>query len=157
MAAGVKHTAQSLRETLENRSERIPESGCQIWLGAVDVWGYGIIHVRDKVLKTHRLSWEFHRGEIPAGLFVLHRCDIPCCISPNHLFLGTLVDNSQDCLKKGRNADTRGTKNGRAKLSVSDVLAIRTDCRPRKQIAAQYGISLALIQKIKHRDNWTHI
>lgn len=81
----------------------IPEVGCWIWTGAVNCErGYGYFLFDGKPRLAHRASWAMHKGQIPDGMNVLHRCDIPSCVNPNHLFLGTLSDNMQDCAAKGR-------------------------------------------------------
>lgn len=83
---------------------------CWVWKGATcGPSGYGRIargrrgefHKKNSAL-VHRLSWELHNGPIPEGLLVLHRCDNPPCIRPDHLFLGTAKDNSDDKCAKGR-------------------------------------------------------
>lgn len=81
-----------------------PNSGCWLWTGRVNASGYGIFNGPDygKTTSAHRTFWIRHRGEIPAGLWVLHRCDTPPCVNPAHLFLGTPLENTQDMLKKGR-------------------------------------------------------
>lgn len=79
-----------------------PNSGCWLWIGAWHGDGYGIVKIRQVNFRTHRVSWELHNGPIPDGLCVLHKCDTPCCVNPNHLFLGTQPDNVQDCLNKNR-------------------------------------------------------
>ena len=81
--------------------------GCWLWTGAIKSNGYGHIGSEGpggylKVRTTHRVSWELHFGPIPAGLLVLHRCDVRNCVRPDHLFLGTHTDNMLDCIAKGR-------------------------------------------------------
>ena len=77
---------------------------CWLWIGATTVFGYGHICVDGLRLKglTHRISWEWSHGPIPSGMSVLHHCDVPACVNPAHLFLGTQGDNLRDCIQKGR-------------------------------------------------------
>ena len=86
-----------------------PNSGCWLWIGGTKKEGYGQIVIRPKrpgqrrkVKSTHRVSYELLKGPIPAGMLVLHSCDMPCCINPDHLFLGTTQDNTDDMMAKGR-------------------------------------------------------
>lgn len=82
-----------------------PELGpCWQWTGGCFVSGYGQIKVAGKPWKAHRLAWTLTNGEVPDGLFVLHRCDNPKCVRLDHLFLGTNADNSADMVAKGRQA-----------------------------------------------------
>src|ERR1700740_371325 len=74
---------------------------CWIWQRSC-ASGYGRLKFRHVVLQCHRLVYELHWGQIPFGLFVLHKCDEKLCLNPQHLFLGTQLDNIQDCIKKGR-------------------------------------------------------
>jgi hypothetical protein len=64
--------------------------------------GYGKIWINGKTKGTHRVAWELIYGSIPNGLNVLHRCDVPSCVNPYHLFLGTNSDNIKDAFRKGR-------------------------------------------------------
>jgi hypothetical protein len=75
-----------------------PNSGCWLWDGWVNGRGYG----RFGKGLAHRISWELHRGPIPAGMNICHKCDVPPCVNPDHLFLGTQTDNMRDCARKGR-------------------------------------------------------
>lgn len=75
---------------------------CWNWAGSKNPGGYGNFKLGEKRVNTHRVSWIFHNGPIPANLFVLHRCDNPSCVRPDHLFLGSQLDNAADCRSKGR-------------------------------------------------------
>ena len=92
----------SLRKRFEAKFVPVTESGCWLWLGAWSWNGYGYIEYRKKKLRAHRVSWELHRGAIAGGLHVCHQCDVPACVNPDHLFLGTRGDNMLDCHRKGR-------------------------------------------------------
>ena len=81
----------------------IQSDGCWLWQGAKNAHGYGRMwHGDGSMVLVHRASFELLVGEIPKGMLVCHRCDIPKCVRPDHLFLGTHRDNSHDALKKGR-------------------------------------------------------
>lgn len=81
-------------------------AGCWLWTGSM-VQGYGQIMRNRKPAKAHRVAWELTYGEIPADQFVLHRCDVPACVRPDHLFLGTQPENLADARQKGRLDESR--------------------------------------------------
>ena len=109
--------------------------------------------------QAHRVSYRIHKGHIPDGMKVLHKCDIPCCVNPEHLFLGTQAENIRDMDAKGRrkSAPMPGSKNGNSKLTDDVAKAIYDDPRPQRQVAEAFGVSQRLVWNIKHRKTWTHI
>lgn len=92
---------------IENSIVRMPWSGCWLWTGSVGKLGYGIIKVDGTHANAHRVVWRQYRGDIPEGAILLHSCDIPGCVNPNHLAIGTFRDNSRDMVRKGRNVAPR--------------------------------------------------
>lgn len=80
------------------------DGGCWLWQAARISGGYGVMGIRggQRNVLAHRFSWELHRGPIPDEFFVCHRCDNPSCVRPDHLFIGTALDNSRDMMNKGR-------------------------------------------------------
>src|SRR5262249_35443379 len=142
------------KESLLDRTIPEPNLGCWLWTGAVFNHGYGSACItRMKRTTAHRIAWMIFNGPIPDGLDVLHKCDVPLCVNPDHLFLGTAGDNVRDMYSKGRHASTRlhGRQNGFAKLTAEQAAAIRGDTRPQRVIASTYGIHVNTIYKIKTR------
>lgn len=84
--------------------------GCWNWLRGVKQADrpYGVTYWNGRKVKAHRLAWQFQHGSIPEGMHVLHRCDNPRCVRPDHLFLGTHLDNMRDMRSKGRVKPLRG-------------------------------------------------
>jgi len=77
-------------------------NGCWEYGGYLNVWGYGRLRHNGKKILAHRLSYLFNIGEIPDGALVLHKCDNPKCVNPEHLYLGTSKDNATDMAKRNR-------------------------------------------------------
>ena len=75
---------------------------CWLWQGKTDKDGYGTLKDGPKLLRAHRLSFEMHKGEIPAGHLVRHSCHTPGCVNPGHLSTGTHFDNAMDKVMAGR-------------------------------------------------------
>ena len=100
----VKPTAQDIAR-FERFVSPEPNTGCYLWAGAGTPTGYGYFQFggrRGSTLGAHRFAYLAEHGEIPDGLDVLHRCDVPCCVNVEHLFLGTHGDNMRDMASKGR-------------------------------------------------------
>ncbi len=128
---------------------------CWDWTGLRSHAGYGHFRFRGGIRRAHRVAWELTRGPIPDGLCVLHSCDNPSCVRPDHLFLGTNADNIRDKTVKGRAA--KGEINGNAKLTAEQVRAIRSDKRLEREIAADFGIVRSHVRAIKAREKWAHL
>jgi hypothetical protein len=135
-----------------------PEHGqCWVWIAKLDHDGYGRFWFAGKIVGAHRFSWEQANGAIPEGLCVLHHCDNPPCVRPDHLFIGTNKDNMDDRNAKGRAAGAKGERNGRARLTVDQVRAILEDTRSGRKIAPDYGISYQQVSRIKRKEKWNHV
>lgn len=130
------------------------ESGCWLWTGSVDSWGYGTVRVggsRGHTYKAHRIAWQVTHGPIPQGKRVMHRCDVTRCINPAHLLLGSDADNNDDKARKGR---------APKKLTPDDVREIR-----RRQglgesdtvIALDFGVQRATLWAIRVNHTHRHI
>src|SRR3954471_18471885 len=98
----------ALQARIESWSMPVPFAGCWIWLRGCSGDGYGAARADGKSIRAHRLSWIAYRGAIPAGMHVLHQCDIPTCVNPDHLWLGTHADNMADRSRKGHIETRRG-------------------------------------------------
>lgn len=136
-----------------------PNSGCWLWLGGIHEFGYGVIGLgrrHEGTRKAHRVAWELYRGSIPDGLAICHKCDVPSCVNPDHLFLGTLKDNSQDCARKGRNfiPDNRGERAKWAKLTLDAARDIKQRRMSSRKYAVIYGCSKSAVERIWEGRNW---
>lgn len=137
-----------------------PNSGCWLWSGAVneidrEVRGY--MWYKGGHRRASRISWDLRHGIIPEGLNVLHKCDTPLCVNPDHLFLGTTRENVHDSIKKGRRRYSRGHAPVNRKLTESQVLSIREDPRKSTQIYKEYPVSARTIRSIKNRKRWRNL
>jgi len=141
------------------------ETPCWEWTASLRS-GYGQFTYPQKQMFAHRFSWLVHCGEIPEGdhygtTCVLHKCDNRKCVNPEHLFLGSNVDNIADKMSKGRHVVCVGEQCYNSKLSDSQVLEIREKYVPRKytllQIANDYDVDQSTIRAIIKRKAWRHI
>lgn len=136
---------------------------CWLWTANKNKIGYGYfwMKVANRQLLAHRVSYELFVGSIPCGLLVCHKCDNPSCVNPNHLFIGTHLDNMNDMFNKNRQSTCKsraGIQNGRARLSEDDVIQIRIIKNLKNiEIAAKFGVSPVTIEQIKNRRLWKHI
>jgi hypothetical protein len=170
MIAGTKWAVEDARRYIEDRVMIVPWSGCWLWERSLTTTRYGVGTVpipfraeRTPTMLMHRLAYEAFVGPIPEhdsfhGMCVCHKCDVPECVNPDHLFLGVHRENMHDRDAKGRG--NRGARNGMAKLSPEDVRQIyeRAHAGERQRvIAADYGIGERAVSKIKTGIRWRHV
>lgn len=150
---------KKLAERISDRfakSYRVNEDGCWIWTkgyaGGTN-GRYGMLRFPDgSSIPAHRLSYELHNGPIPKGLFVCHRCDVPACVNPEHLFVGTAADNNADRDAKGRTLARE--LHPRAKITEEIVAAIRASDDDCPTLARRYGIDRTHAWRIKVGKSW---
>lgn len=145
------------QERIERHSIPVPMCGCWIWLKSCNAKGYPHLRWKRQMMRANRFAWEAYKGPIPIGMHVLHQCDTPLCVNPDHLFLGTNQDNVDDRVKKDRSASFLGSNHPRAKLTDDNVRNIRHSTVPGPQVATMYGVSISLINQIRLRKIWKHI
>lgn len=121
--------------------------------------GYGQIMLGPKgqrrCVRAHRWVWEQIHGPIPAGLCVLHRCDNRACVNPQHLFLGTQLDNIADKVAKDR--QQKGERVPNARLREQDVRTIRSSVASQRELAKHFGVDQSTISDVVRRKHWRHI
>lgn len=135
-----------------------PNGDCWIWVGKMNDHGYGIARLGNKSTGAHRAIFMFLNGELPSNIFVCHHCDNPACVNPAHLFAGTIKDNVQDAVMKGR--IKKGSANVASKLNEEQVLEIRrrySEGERQVDLAKEFGINTTTVFNLIVRKTWTHI
>lgn len=135
------------------------KNGCWLWKFSVCSKGYGTIHRCGRSYSAHRMALHLFRGfDLNSKLFVLHHCDRPSCINPDHLYEGTNQDNMNDMVKRKRS--TFGTRSHTSKLKTSDIPKIfkfRQKGESMTKIARRFGVSYPTVYHILKRNSWKHI
>lgn len=157
--------------------------GCWEWIGCKNKKGYGQFGLLRRAHAAHRVAWELAYGKIPKGLHVCHHCDNPGCVRPDHLFLGTNLDNHKDSAAKGRcvwqaHRETyargdnhysrrrpelvlRGAANGNAALTPKQVLSIRSKYKPGvygiRKLAREFGVGQSTIRRVVHGQTYQEV
>lgn len=162
------------RQAFEQRTVAKP-NGCIEWIGPLHDTSYGRFTFKSKQRLAHRAAWELFRGDLPANACVLHRCDNPPCVNPDHLFLGDRGDNARDMAAKGRQwvqknpqgrpvcpdeLRARGEAHGMSKLTQADVLAIRRRSSRGelgKHLALEFQCAKTLISAVINGLIWAHV
>lgn len=148
--------------------KRAADDECWLWQDAVRTDGYGVIQSsRGRIEAAHRVAYTLAYGDIPDGLWVLHRCDVKRCVNPQHLFLGTRQDNMDDMVAKRRHwahrgADValKGEANGNARLTAEQVTRIRerhASGESAAGIARDFPVSPRMVANIVQRKNWKSV
>jgi hypothetical protein len=135
------------------------DTACWLWFASRDKNGYGVFRgEHDGVVykRAHRYSYALHKGKIPLGLEILHSCDTPECVRPDHLSPGTTLQNQREKWARGRANIPFGEQKSAA-LTDDTVTAILNDPRPHAVIAAEYGVAASTVGSIKQRVSWQHL
>ena len=158
-----------------NERTLVLSNGCIKWIGPRHDKGYGRFTFKRKQELAHRAAWEIFKGALPADACVLHRCDNPPCVNPEHLFLGDRGDNARDMSSKGRQwvqknpkgrpvcppeMKARGITHGMSKLIDQDVIAIRRRAAQGelgKTLAKEFCLSTSSISQILLGKIWIHV
>jgi hypothetical protein len=151
---------------------KVPFAGCWIWLGEPQGSNrYGAIKINGKAVKAHRYSYMRHNGidTIPNGMVVMHKCDTPLCVNPDHLRLATQQENEADKQAKGRQAKGKylamaqaagwarsQNRPGNSVLTKEDVVKIRESAESQRSLAKRFGVSQAVIHNVKARKTHVH-
>lgn len=143
------YTAQDI---LEFHGWTVEPSGCWLWKGRTNDDGYGVVTHQYKFCLVHRLAYKTYVAD-PGDKHVLHHCDTPRCVRPDHLFLGTNGDNVKDKMEKGR--QPKGEDHPRAKLTAEQVYQIRTELDvPQVEFAKRFHVNPSVISKIRSGKRW---
>ena len=134
-------------------------SDCIEWSKCRNSEGYGQLRFKGKMVMAHRRVWESLFGDIPDGVYVLHKCDNPPCINPDHLFLGTKKDNSRDSIQKGRAkfpVTPKGEDAPWSKLTLAQIKEIRSlkGTVLQAELASRFGVNQSTISRIQSNIRW---
>ena len=146
------HVNLTLAERFWPHVQRGAPTECWPWLRYRGRKGYGVLHVDRKKRRAHRVAYFLTHGAWP--LVARHTCDNPPCCNPAHLLDGTIADNQRDMAARGRTADRRGERHPRARLSVADVVQIRSANASARDLATQFGVSTNHIWRIRSGAAW---
>lgn len=131
-------------------------NGCILWTAGKFKDGYGGFYVLGRNRRAHRIAWELVNGPIvDDDMQVLHRCDNPACVNPDHLFLGTIADNMIDRNKKGRVPTGENCKS--AKLKIADIKEIRQSSLPATELAKHYGVTHSAVSYVRRGETWKDV
>lgn len=160
----VGRTFEEMKESFRKSFDIIQrnyKTPCWEWNKTRESRNYGTLFFNGKKIRASRFSWQIHRGFIPDGLCVLHSCDNPPCVNPDHLFLGTMTDNTADRHAKNRDGHCLGESHGMAKLTNEDILKIRSEYQYRVNggpiLGPKFGVDPSLITMIVRHKIWKHI
>lgn len=170
--------SQRAREGFEEAKARLwrfitpePNSGCWLWLGGTSGFGYGRMYFEGRMQPAHRVAYELYVGPMAPDMHACHKCDVACCVNPDHIFPGTRTDNMRDCSRKGRTAmqryperssfhvlnpssPKRAGNHPRAKLTDAQANEIFHSTESIAALSAKYGVRYGLIWSIRRGHNY---
>lgn len=144
-----------LARRLANGLDAAPEHGCWVWMLSARKSGHATMRVNGHTVSAYRIAYQVGVGPIPPGAMVLHRCDNPRCIRPDHLELGGQAKNMADCSARRRTA--RGAHNGQARLSataVGEIRGLRSSGTSQSAVAARFGVTGSTVGRIWRGESW---
>jgi len=147
---------EELREYILANITVNEETGCWLWAKGASGDGYAQGVIANKPVRANRISYLAFNGELPPELLVCHSCDNKECVNPEHLWLGTHLENMRDMVSKGRG--NSGEKNAGSKLTESQVEEMRelseTGLVDTNTLATYYSISVQQVRKILRYEAW---
>lgn len=140
---------------LLGRSHDDPETGCRVWDGRINKEnGYGRIGFMHKQWRAHRLMYTLMLGPIPRGMDLMHACDNPRCINPNHLSPGTHSQNIADAYERGRKSVAQGSFHPNAAFTQEEAQRIANSLKPVSELATEFGVSKSAIYRLRNGSTW---
>lgn len=152
--------SRPLKKRFEEKIDKAIDAPCWDWTASVDGNGYGKLYCNGKLERASRVSWLLHVGPIPLGACVLHKCDRPICVNPDHLYLGDQKQNAADRSARGRLNHQVGEKTGNAKLVSHQIPEIRDLLKNGLSplaVAEQFNVSRHTIYGIRNGTYWRHL
>ena len=136
---------KTLKERFDEKWKVNLETGCWEWIAGKSASGYGHFKINNKQHVAHRVAYEIYNGLIPDGMFILHKCDNPLCVNPEHLEIGTHQDNMYD--KVSKNRQSRSTR----RTTVEEKINIINDSRNSKEVALSYNLTYRTVKRIREK------
>ncbi len=146
--------AKVISRFLSSRTEG-GKNDCWNWNKSTNEKGYGQVMCAGKNIKAHKMAYMIHVGDIPDGVSVLHKCDNPRCVNPNHLFLGSQADNINDMYGKKR--AIVGSRHKLSKLTEQEALEIFKSKESTAVLANRFSVCAQLVNAIKRKSKWKHL
>jgi len=150
-----------LHQRFWSKVEKSTKDECWWWKASIDVNGYGQFGLmpgqlgtgpKQVMAKAHRVAWLLTHGEIPTGMYLCHKCDLPRCVNPDHLFLGTQTDNMRDCVDKNRHGCGRVGQPIYYNIKrLQKIIAAFENGTPIKEITRRHDISPTHLLRILKR------
>lgn len=148
------------------KTSSVKTMGCWEWIGGKYSNGYGGFRFNSKFQRAHRVAYQLFIGPISDGLCVLHHCDNPGCVRPDHLYMGTHQDNMNDKKERGKVAKggrpgARGEHNALSKLTEAQVREIRLEYQEgtisQRKLGVKFGVARSTIRDIVRQRNWKYV
>lgn len=154
---------KTIEQRWNDKVRKNSATGCWVWTGQRNNRGYGMIYVKGSLKLAHRVGWELKNGPIPKGKLGLHTCDNPGCVNPDHIYVGTHKENTQDMIRRGRSnyRGPIGERASRSKLKSKQVQKIRRLWKNGNHsfasLATKFPVSYQSIACIIRRKTWRHL